>query len=183
MNNKYIPIFLVLFFTSCTRDVTTISVVRNPLISAKIDTVNWAVNEYTFLPTTRVVEYPADTNLPARLYNRYTLQASGKDSRGNNLQLTIVFDATDNQQLTGIYRPKYTASRGLYTVQLYNLDNDRRASYTLCDTATSFFEIRKQSITDRLIAGSFSAVLCNDRSPANRLNITNGIINDINYRN
>ncbi len=174
--------FIAAIGSSCSRDVTTIAIVRNPVIKFSIDSATWQADSYYFLPQIKVVEYPADTSHPAVLYNRFTLQATGKDSKGNSLQFTLMFDAADNMQLSGLYKPRYTATKGLGQVQVYNLTNSNLATYSVCDTTFSFMQIKKQSLTERLIAGSFQAKLCNDRDPAKTITISNGTFTDINYK-
>lgn len=182
MKFTYISAIILLLFSSCSKKVTTIEVVRKPLLQFTIDSAVWTAENYTFLAPSRVVQYPSDTSLPGRLYNHFTLQGTGKDTKGNNLQLIVVFDVVDNLQLVGTYHPSYSTTKGLNSVQVFNLDNNNLAAYSICDTAFSMLQVRKQSIDEKLIAGSFQALLCNIRDSTKKITITNGIINDINYR-
>ncbi len=183
MKYKILPItiFILLLF-GCSREVTTINIVRDPTIKASIDSISWTADNYNFLAPVKVVQYPADPTASSRLYNRYTLQATGTDEKGNNLQLIITFDAVDNNQLVGTYKPKYSDTKGLEQVQVFNLNSSTLAAYRMCDTAFTSLFIRKQSISEKLIAGSFQARLCNIRDTTRKIRITNGVITDIRYR-
>jgi hypothetical protein len=170
----------------CTKDVTTVEVVRNPLIKFNIDSANasWQSSNYTFSSISKVVVYPQDTTKPGQLYNRITFQSSGKDNSGNTLQLIVAFDAVDLTQLSGVYTSSYTTQRGLAQVQLYNLTNSSNlAAYSLCDQSISNaeFQIEKQDPDEQLITGSFHMTLCGARDSTNKINITNGIFTDLTY--
>lgn len=170
----------------CTKDVTTVQIVRNPLIKFDFDSGNgsWQSSNYTFTKIARVVVYPQDTTKPGQLYNRITFQSSGKDNSGNTLQLIVAFDAVDMTQLTGVYNSSYTTQRGLAQVQLYNLtDNSNLAAYSLCDQSISNadFKIEKQKADEKLITGTFHMTLCDARDSTKKINITNGVFTDLTY--
>ncbi|MEP6844991.1 MAG: hypothetical protein ABI861_03280 [Panacibacter sp.] len=179
-------LILVGFFLSllvgCTREDLAVQIVRNPLIKFDTDSSSWKADTYFFTGPATVVVYPADPSLPGVLYNRFTLQASGKDSKGNTLQLNMTFDAVDANRLTGIYKVPYTIDRGLNEVQLFSIGGTN-AAFSLCpnDSTTALLAVQKQSITEKLITATFSMTLCNNRDTAQKINIKNGIITDIHY--
>lgn len=170
---------------SCSPDVTTIQVVRNPAIKFDYNgTSTWQNSTYSFGAVSRTIVYPKDTTKPGQIYNRLTMQAEGKDNAGNDLQLIITFDVADANQLVGIYSPDYTTERGLAQVQIFNLTNSSDlAAYELCSVAAmpAYLNIQKQKADEQLITGTFQATLCNLRDTTNRITITNGIITDITY--
>lgn len=128
--------------------------------------------------------YPDDPTLPGQLYNRLTLQASGSDEAGHDLQLIISFDVADATNLVGNYTPAYTPERGLAQAQLFDLTNSSElASYNLCEDnlATASFQVQKQKLDEHLISGIFQMTLCDTRDSTIKINITNGIITDIKY--
>lgn len=175
-----------LCLAGCTKDVTTVQVVRNPLIKFDFGGGNasWQSSTYTFSSISKVVVYPQDSTQPGQLYNRITFQSSGKDNSGNMLQLIIAFDAVDLNQLTGVYNSSYTIQRGLAQVQLYNLtDNSNLAAYSLCDKTISNaqFQIEKQKPDEKLITGTFHMTLCDARDSTKKIDITNGIFTDVTY--
>ncbi len=170
----------------CTKDVTTVQVVRNPLIKFEFNggTASWQTTNYAFTSISKVVVYPQNTTQPGQLYNRITFQSSGKDNSGNTLQLIIAFDAVDMNQLSGVYNSSYTIQRGLAQVQLYNLtDNSNLAAYSLCDQTISNaeFQIEKQKPDEKLITGTFHVTLCDARDSTKKINITNGVFTDLTY--
>lgn len=170
----------------CTKDVTTVQVVRNPLITFEFGggSSSWQSTTYTFTKISKVVVYPQDSTKPGQLYNRVTFQSSGKDNSGNTLQLIIAFDAVDMTQLPGVYNSSYTTQRGLAQVQLYNLtDNSNLAAYNLCDQTISnaTFQIEKQKPDERLITGTFHMTLCDARDSTKKIDITNGVFTDVTY--
>lgn len=187
MIKRFTSSLLLLFFLAgCTKDVTTVQVVRHPLIKFNLDSANtsWQSSNYDFTSIAKVVVYPQDATKPGQLYNRVTFQASGKDNSGKTLQLIIAFDAVDMTQLSGVYNSSYTTQRGLAQVQLYNLtDNANLAAYSLCDQTISnaTFQIEKQKADEKLITGSFHMTLCDARDSTKKINITNGIFTDITY--
>lgn len=187
MKKLFLPllIFTTLVFVACSPDVVTIQVIRNPLIKFDFDSSSsWKADGYSFAGTSRVVVYPADTTQPGKLFTRFTLQAAGKDNSGNNLQLIIIFDAADSTHLIGSYKPLYTSDKGLSQAEIFNLSNTNNLSaFSLCGTSnpSSVLQIQRQSPTERLISGIFQMALCNTRDSTKKINIINGILNDVHY--
>jgi hypothetical protein len=174
-------LFIINCFFACSTK-TVVQEVRNPLIQFAYDSLVWTDNSYAFLATTRIVSYPADPTQPGRLYNRFTMQAMGTDTKGHTLQMIMAFDASDSTQLVGTYRPDHTSARGLAQVQLFNLDNGSLSSYQLCaDDSSSFLQIQRQSVTENLISANFQFSLCNARDTTQKILLTNGILTDIHY--
>lgn len=182
--------FLLFFFTGivfwgCSQDQTTIQIERNPTFSFNFSATNsWVASNYSITNISQVVVYPQDTSQPAQLYDRYSLQGSGKDDSGRTFQLLITFDLSNNSPLIGIYTPAYTSQRGLAQVQLYNLTNNNDLSvYNLCNQnlATDVFQISKQQPDERIVTGAFQMTLCNSRDTTQKLNITGGIVKDLKY--
>src|SRR6476620_7860345 len=160
---------------ACSPDETSVGIARHPLILFTADNMTWQASTYAFNTPAQVVAYPADSTLPGHLYNRFTLNAFGKNDQGANLQLTIMFDAEDAAQLIGTYRTRYTTSRGLAQAQVFDLDNNNLAAYTLrANDTTALFQIRRQSTQERLLAGAFQMTLYNVRDTTQKINITNG---------
>ena len=187
MRNLFIfcSLFFGLVFFSCARDQTTVQIIHNPFMTFSLNgTSVWKADTYSFAPISRVVVYPKDTLLAGQLYNRFTIQSTGKDNLGNSYQLIITFDATDVNQLIGSYSPSYTSQMGLSQVQLFNLTNSNNLSaYNLCQdsVASAFFRVQNQSQAESLISGVFHMTLCNTRDTTLRMSITNGIFNNIKY--
>ena len=172
---------IICLFSACSQD-TTVQIQRHPLIKFTYQSTSWNADNYFFVGPAQVVAYPANTSQPGKLYNRYTLQAYGKDEQGNNLQLNILFDAADAEQLIGTYRMRYSADKGLPQVQLFNLDKNNLAAYELCSTdTTAQLSIQRQSQTEQLISGTFQMMLCNTRDTTQKISITNGVLTDIHY--
>jgi hypothetical protein len=171
----------IFLFAGCSTK-TTVQVPRHPLIQFDYGAQSWTDSRYLFGMPVQVVAYPADTLLPGRIYTRYSLQATGQDTKGNSLQLNIMFDASDALQLIGIYRSAYTSGNGLAQVQLFNIDNNSLSDYGLCpNDTTSMFQVQRQSAAESLIAGIFQVSLCNARDTSQKIFITNGTFTDINY--
>ncbi len=187
MTKKLLLFTLIIsvYLLGCTPDITTVQVVRNPVIKFDYNsTSSWQYSNYSFSPVSKTVVYPTDTTKPGQLYNRLTLQATGKDNTGKTLQLIITFDAVDVDQLVGLYTTEYTTQRGLAQVQLFNVtDENNLAAYELCadhlDAASLF--IQKQKNDERLISGSFQMQLCNQRDSTEHFDISNGVVTDITY--
>lgn len=182
--------FLLFFFTAiiflgCSTDQTTIQIIRNPTLSFNFSPTNtWVASTYSINNISSVVVYPQDTSEPAQLYDRYSLQGSGKDDSGRTFQLVITFDLSANSQLVGIYTPAYTAQRGLAQVQLYNLTNNNDLSvYNLCsqNLNTAVFQIQKELTDESIITGTFQMMLCNSRDSTQKLSIMGGIVKDLKY--
>ena len=172
---------LAIFITACTSK-TTVAVLRNPIIEFKYDSLSWVDNSYFVTGPSKIVAYPADTTLPGKLYNRFVVTAYGVNSKGNNLQFNINFDVEDPSQIVGIYKTSYTVHGGLASAQLFNLDNNSLADYTLAiSDTTSFLQIQRQSAAEMLMAGVFQLTLYNTRDTAQKIFITDGIFTDIIY--
>ena len=179
-----LTLFSSVFFLSCSPDMTTVQVIRNPIIKFNYNgTTAWQDNTYSFAPVTQTVVYPSDPTQPGQLYYRYILRATGQDDAGNKLELDITFDVVDANELVGVYTPAYTTQRGLAQVQLFNLTDNSLAAYSLCPDAlaTAQLQIQKQKEDERLITGTFEMTLCNTRDAAQKINITSGVITDITY--
>lgn len=182
MKQKWLLLFCTVFFFSACSPDTTVQIERHPLIKFIYQSTTWKADNYFFVGPAKVVAYPANTSQPGQLYNRYTLQAYGKDDQGNNLQLNIFFDAADAEQLIGTYRMRYSTNKGLPQVQLFNLDNNNLAAYELCSNdTTAELHIQRQSQKERLVSGTFQMTLCNIRDTTQKISITNGILTDIHY--
>lgn len=182
--------FLLFFFTAiiflgCSTDQTTIQIIRNPTLSFNFSSTNtWVASTYSINNISSVVVYPQDTSEPAQLYDRYSLQGSGKDDSGRTFQLVITFDLSANSQFVGTYTPAYTAQRGLAQVQLYNLTNNNDLSvYNLCsqNLNTAVFQIQKELTDESIITGTFQMMLCNSRDSTQKLSIMGGIVKDLKY--
>lgn len=170
-------------FLACSREEAIVQIVRNPLIQFSSSSFSWKADSYSFRDPVQVVQYPANVSQAGKVYTRYTMQATGRDDRGQRLQLTLSFDASDIPRLTGEYRPTYTANRGLAGVQLYNLEQGSLASYRLsdADTATARLLIQRQSETEKLLSGSFQMTLSDERDTTKKIVITNGVLNDVRF--
>lgn len=178
---KLLPLLIIILFSGCSKE-TTVQVIRNPLIEFTSNLGLWKADNYSVTKPVQVVGYPANSSQSGQVYNRFTLHADGKNDKGENLQLNIVFDASNTDQLRGIYSPTYTSETGLFEVQLFTLNNNNLSAYSLCTSSSaSKLEIQRQSQTERLISGSFQLILCNVRDTTQKIQIFNGIIKDIHY--
>ncbi len=180
-----LSIFIFLFFSGCSSDQTTVQIIRTPLLQFDFNPADsWKADDYSIINTSKVVVYPQDSTLPAQLYNRYTLQGSGKDDSGHTYQLVITFDISDSSQLVGIYKPAYTSERGLAQVQLFNLtDKNNLSVYNLCqdNLQNDVLQIQKEKTDEQIITGAFQMTLCNSRDSTQKLTILNGTIKDLKY--
>jgi hypothetical protein len=178
----YLLLIIFYLLPGCSRGDLTVNIIRNPLIKFDLDSSSWKADNYSFTGPTTVVVYPSNPLLPGNLYYRFTLQANGRDNKGNNLIFNLVFDASDFNQLSGDYRVIYSTEKGLQQVQLFNTGSTLSA-FALCpnDSITPILKVQKQSLTERLITGTFQMTLCNTRDTAQKIRITNGILTDIHY--
>lgn len=177
--------FVTLVFFSCSTDQTTVQIIRTPLLKFDFSPSNsWKADNYSISNTSKVVVYPQDTSLPAQLYDRYTLQGSGKDQSGHTYQLVITFDVSDSSQIVGIYKTAYNSQRGLAQVQLFDLTNKNDLSvYNLCaeDLPNDVLQIQKEKADEKIITGAFQMSVCNSRDTTQKLTIMNGTIKDLKY--
>ncbi len=179
---KLLPLLIIILFLSACSKETTVQVIRNPLIEFTSSLGLWKADNYSLTKPVQVVGYPANSSQSGQVYKRFTLHANGKNDKGEDLQLNIVFDAENIDQLKGIYRPTYTSEKGLYEVQLFTLDNNNLSAYSICTSSSaSMLQIQRQSQTERLISGTFQMELCNVRDPTQKIQISDGIIKDIHY--
>jgi hypothetical protein len=180
---KFLLLCTLFVLFACSRDEVIVQIVRNPLIQFTGNNFSWRADSYSFRNPLQVVQYPANASQAGRVYTRHTLQATGRDDRGQQLQLNLSFDASEIPRLTGEYRPTYTANRGLAAVQLYNLQQNNLASYSLiaADTASARLVIDRQSESEQLLSGTFQMTLSDERDPSKKIVITNGILNDVRF--
>src|ERR1035438_2678885 len=129
-----VQLFIGPVLTSCTRDQTQVQIVHIPLLTFNLNgTSLWTANTYSFAPVYQVVGYPQDTLLRPQIYNRYSMQGTGKDDAGKIYQIIVTFDAADKNQLIGTYGTRYNAQMGLSQVQLFNLTNTNALeAFSLC---------------------------------------------------
>lgn len=174
-----------LLFLGCSSDQTTVQIIRSPLLRFDLSASNsWKADNYSIIKASKVVEYPQDTALPAQFYDRYVLTGTGKDDSGHTYQLTIDFDLAEGNQLVGIYKPAYTAERGLGDVQLVDMtDKNNLDVYNLCaeNMQNDVLQIEKEKPDEQIITGSFQMTLCNSRDSTQKLTIMNGTIKDLKY--
>jgi hypothetical protein len=182
---KLLLFFTAVIFAGCTSDQTTVQIIRTPLLQFDLSSSNsWKANDYSITNTSKVVVYPHDTTVPAQLYDRYTLQGSGKDQSGHAYQLVITFDVSESSSLVGIYKSDYTKDRGLAQVQLFDLtDKNNLAVYNLCtdDLQNDVLQVQKEKSDEKIITGVFQMTVCNSRDTTQKLNILNGTIKDLKY--
>ncbi|MEO6905393.1 MAG: hypothetical protein ABI148_03470 [Ginsengibacter sp.] len=186
--NKIISLlflFVALLFSNCSSDETSVQIIRTPLLQFDLSpTDKWVANNYSIKNTSKVVVYPEDSSLPAQLYNRYTLQGSGKDDLGKTYQLVINFDKSDSSQFVGIYKTAYNTERGIAQVQIFDLtDKNNLSVYNLCadDLQNDVLQILKEKPDENIITGTFQMTLCNSRDSTQKLTIMNGTIKDLKY--
>lgn len=180
---KVLLLITVIAFVACSREEVIVQVVRNPLIRFTSSNFTWRAESYSFRNPIQVVQYPSNASQSGRVYTRHTLQATGRDDKGQRLQLNLSFDASEIPRLTGEYRPTYTANRGLAAVQLYNLEQGSLASYRLipADTASARLVIERQSDSEQLLSGTFRMTLSDERDPSKKIVITDGVLNDVRF--
>ncbi|MEP7143991.1 MAG: hypothetical protein ABI707_14010 [Ferruginibacter sp.] len=172
-------------FISCTRDEVKVQVVRHATLKFDLNNnESWTATTVAFGPVSKVVVYPNDTTSQAIVYNRLTVNSTGRSTNGQNLQFILSFDVTDPVEFKGQYTPTYSITKGLAQVQLYNVTNSNNLSaYSLCadNFNKSQFQIERQDKNERLISGVFQMTLCNTRDSTEKISILNGTFTDIRY--
>lgn len=178
----FVGIIFLSLTTGCSRENLTVQIIRNPLVQFDLDGTQLKATGYSFSGPSVAVVYPTNPALPAGLYYRYSLIASGKDSIGTPIIFNLVFDVSDTTQLPGDYRVSYTSGKGLNQVQILQT-GAAPEEFSLCanDTVTPLLHIQKQSVDERLIAGSFQMTLCNNRDTTQKIIISNGVLTDVTY--
>lgn len=178
-------LFVSIVFLSCSSDQTTVEIIRTPLLQFDESASNtWKADNYSLSNSSKVVVYPGDSTLPAQLFDRYTLQGSGKDQAGHTYQLVVTFDVSDSSQLVGIYKPSYTTAKGLAQVQLFDLTNRNDLSvYNLWagGLPNDVLQIQKEKADEKIISGVFQMTVCNARDTTQKITIMNGTIKDLKY--
>ncbi len=83
MKKKFTFLFVLIavVYSGCSPDAVTIQVIRNPSIKFSLNGANWKSDRYSVSDPSMVVVYPTDTTQPGKLYNRFVLQATGKDDQ------------------------------------------------------------------------------------------------------
>lgn len=118
-------------------------------------------------------------------YNRYLLEARGKDEKGADVVLSIEIDFLIDQDYVGIYRPTYEYNLGgIYSINLLKIDstgNFRSYSQDPEFLAEDYLQIEKQSKEEKLILGKFFFRLMNEQIPSEKLSLYQGIFKDISY--
>ncbi|MEJ7587993.1 MAG: hypothetical protein WKI04_10580 [Ferruginibacter sp.] len=183
--NAFVFFIVCGIFAGCTRDKVTVQVIRHPLLKFDFKaTESWTANNVAFGPISKVVVYPNDTSSQAIVYNRLTMNSTGRATGGEDLQFIVSIDVIDPAQLKGQYTPLYSVTKGLAEVKIYNItDNNNLSAYSLCadNVIKSQFQIDRQNNTERLISGVFQMTLCNDRDSTQKITLINGTFTDIRY--
>lgn len=170
--------FLVLLFASCANEIETISITRNGSMEITIEgqAQPWQSKTFQMYPGPSVV-------IQNTLFRRYFLVFEGTNPENKSFELSIVIDLINEADMRHAYTPDYVLEKGgLNEVSLMVIEAINPTVYAianLCEDDTSaLFEIKRQSQTERLIAGTMQAELC---AGDIRIGITKAEFKDIKY--
>ncbi|MHC1777042.1 MAG: hypothetical protein AB9834_16700 [Lentimicrobium sp.] len=173
-----------LMFTSCRDKIDLFEIERQGTLSFSTDNiVTQHADDVHFYKGKQVLYYyDVDTY---EFYNRYLLEARGKDDKGADVVLSIEIDFLIDQDYIGVYRPAYEYNLGgIYSINLLKIDstgNFRSYSQDPGFLAEDYLQIEKQSQEEKLILGKFFFRLVCEQDPSEKLTLYQGIFKDIYY--
>ncbi|MBX2916121.1 MAG: hypothetical protein KF856_12695 [Cyclobacteriaceae bacterium] len=99
---------------------------------------------------------------PAQPYTfrRYFFNAEGITTDNQRFVLMVYFDTSNEIDLRNSYSTNYSSKGGLNQITLLVQRDGVYESMELCPATYAFFEINRQSKTEKLISGEFSGSLC-----------------------
>ncbi|MBD3748547.1 MAG: hypothetical protein IE931_03530 [Sphingobacteriales bacterium] len=185
MKNKFLFLlsFLPAFFIiSCSKNVETISVVRNPYLNVTKGTETLNGSDFKLNGPTDAVAYLSDTAKTGKKVFRYSFQSSLKAANQKNLQLIISFDTSNPNDFRNIYKTTYNSSGGLHEASLLvENSNQSYTKYRLTNNPNIYFEVNRLSTDERIFAGSFNLLFQNERDSTDLITLSNGKFEDIQY--
>jgi len=185
IKNKYLPIFSILFLfvlSSCSKNIETLSVIRTPYLTAKINNESLAGSQFIFNGPTDEVAYLSDTAKTGKKVFRYNFQSNFKNAAGQALQLIITFDSSNKTDFRGNYTQSYTSSGGIFQVVLLKQTNENTfVKYELKNQTGDLFQINRLGDNERIFAGNFKFTLQNLKNTADIIILSEGKFEDIQY--
>lgn len=173
---------------SCTNDLEILSVQREGLLIASVEgeETPWKSTEYYVFQGQSIVKEFVDPTPVSILFKRYYFIFEGRTPDNHTFELTIAIDLVDNSDMRHRYSSQYTVEKGgLHQIELILKKEGTPVTYEtaiLCADSQddAFFEIKRQTQTERLVTGSFRGVLC-VATPSSIINITSAEFKDIAY--
>jgi hypothetical protein len=178
-----------LLLVSCKGDIETISVERNGSLSFQVEGVpaTWRSDSFQFYPGQSVVKVFEEVPAVSILFTRHYLVFGGISPEGKAFELTVTVDLPDQADLRHIYTSEYSRNRGgLNDISLIITEAVNPPAYSMTsicadELLNAFFVIDRQNQSEKLIAGSLGATLCDINQPQESLIIFNAIFKDIPY--
>lgn len=185
MNNKFLIIlivFPVFFISSCSKNVETISIIRNPYLNVLMGSKSLLGSDFKLNGPIDAVAYLSDTAKTGQKVFRYSFQSTLKDANQKNMQLIITFDTNNPNDFRNIYKTTYTSNGGLKEASLLVENaNQSFTKYKLTDNPNIYFEVNRLSTNERIFAGSFNLLFQNERDSTDVIPLSNGKFEDIQY--
>lgn len=169
--------------SACGDDLELISVKRNAVIEFHVNgaEASWKSRTIRVIPGPSVAKTVGD---PAQtlLFKRYFMIAEGTSPDKQSFELTLTFDiAANGNDMRHHYTSVYNTQGGIESITLIIKTNNQYTVRELCTAAPDvFFEIERQSNTEKLISGSFNGELCVD-GITDAIIISDATFRDIQY--
>jgi hypothetical protein len=176
---------LWLLLPACQGYEESITIKRFPQLNAELNGRVWQAREVVVEEVERVVVYESENSSNGRFYQRITLLAINTDEPTTATEfLRFSVDVPALGSLPGTYRTTYNDIGGLAEFSYQeNRSNTAFPLYQLCQGSMADTEIiiERQSTEERLISGTFRAVLCERANSSDTLFVGNGTFRDISY--
>ncbi len=175
---------LVLLSWGCKDEVQSFSILRQPLVTFQTDT-------FTTQSTTNAIFYGGaaaihvfpDINAQ-RLFRRFILESSGRNSQGRDFWLQIEVDVVTNGQFIGVYRPEYNITLGGLHDLRYTIRNGNSfTTYGLAPGSNeAYAQVERQNNEESILRGIFAGTLINRTDTTQPgIELFNGTFIDIPY--
>jgi len=173
-----------LLFLSCQQPAGSFQVIRQPILNAAVDETFWSTRDFAFENLGQVLYYSDNSDNEADVFERVRITAFQKTNSVERLE--VVLDVRNANELLGEYSTIYTEKGGIHSFEWIDSPTSGKAYpyYQLCLATDSlvFFNIERESRDEKIISGTFSAILCERKSQSERINITDGEFRDLPYQ-
>jgi hypothetical protein len=180
-----IPLF---FMLGCSSDIEIISIEREGSLIFNVEGYDmaWKSNEVSVYPGPSIVKVFPDNPDVSIIFKRHFFIFQGDIPGGGIFELTVVLDIGDEANMKHSYTDTYSKIHGgLAGVSLImkNPAGTEIIYAELCPepSTEAVFNIQRQDITDKLIAGNMEAILCPGTAPETKYFIYNADFKDIKY--
>jgi hypothetical protein len=173
----------------CSSDIEIISIEREGSLTFNVEGYDqaWKSNEVSVYPGPSIVKVFPDNPDVSIIFKRHFFIFIGDIPGGGKFELTVALDIGDEANMKHSFTTTYSKLHGGLagiSMIMKNSSGSEIIYAELCPEASNdaVFNIQRQDLTDKLIAGNMGAILCTETIPDTEYFIHNADFKDIKYK-